>query len=303
MEESESPSVTIHGFKRLIYMRTILFLMLALMMRQQHIHGQTIAGVILDVETQEPLPFVNIGIPGKGIGTVAQADGSFTLRLDGAADKDTIRISMIGYATEKIPAHAWMIRSEVRIQLSPVDQQLDMVVVRPRDLKPARLGNDYDSPSVQVGFIGDSEDTTVVNPPGAELGTIMKVKKDRTFYLDSCGLNFSAFTPDSAVLRINFYQLNNDEPDILLNTQPIYVTVYKDQRHVRLDLRPYNISADNDFVMAAEWLIDLKGKEEKILFCGGFFGSGIRYRTTSLDSWKKVPVGIGMYCDGVYAER
>ena len=262
--------------------------------------AQTITGTVHDIETGETLPFVTIGIPGHGLGTVAQADGKFSLRTDGAGDNDTIRISMIGYATEKTTVGAWRNKSQVDVFLSPIATQLDQVTVRPRDYKKVRLGNDYHTMTVQVGFNGGGEDTVEVNPPGAELGTIMKVKDGRKYFLDSCGMNLTAFTPDSAVLRINFYQLQNDEPDMLLNKEPIYVTIYKNQSEVRLDLRKYDIVAEDDFVMAAEWLVDLKGKEEKILFSGGFIGAGIRYRTNSASKWKKVPVGIAMFVDAVY---
>lgn len=262
--------------------------------------AQKITGTVHDIETGETLPFVTIGIPGHGLGTVAQADGKFSLRTDGAGDNDTIRISMIGYATEKTTVGAWRKKSQVDVFLSPIATQLDQVTVRPHDYKKVRLGNDYHTMTVQVGFNGGGEDTVEVNPPGAELGTIMKVKDGRKYFLDSCGMNLTAFTPDSAVLRINFYQLQNDEPDMLLNKEPIYVTIYKNQSEVRLDLRKYDIVAEDDFVMAAEWLVDLKGKEEKILFSGGFIGAGIRYRTNSASKWKKVPVGIAMFVDAVY---
>lgn len=262
------------------------------------VQAQTVQGVIVHAETQERLPFVTIGIPGKGIGTVAQEDGRFSLRLDGAAADDTIRISMIGFATEIRKAGDWFGQASVQIALSPLDQQLDVLIVRPTDRKDFFAGNDFDKPYVQVGFVGDSEDSTVVNPPGAELGTIMRIKKNKRHYLDSCGINMSQFTPDSAILRINFYQIVDDAPSMLLNTQPIYATLYAGQSKLVVDLRPYNIIAEDDFVMAIEWLVDLQGKEEKVLFCGGFIGAGIRYREVSEGAWKKAPISIAMWCAG-----
>lgn len=279
-------------------MKYFMLLMTALFVSAFSVQAQTVQGVIKHAETLERIPFVSIGIPQKGIGTVAQADGSFVLKLQGAVPGDTIRISMIGFATEYRLAGDWMQKAQVEIALSPLDQLLDVVEVRPSNKKSFRAGNDFDSPFVQVGFVGKPGDTTEVNPPGAELGTIMRVKKNKKHYLDSCGIHMAQFTPDSAVLRINFYQLVDDEPTLLLNTQPIYATLYKDQRALTVDLRPYNMIAEDDFVMAIEWLVDLKGKEETILFCGGFIGAGIRYREVSLGEWKKAPIGIGMWCAG-----
>lgn len=279
-------------------MKAQLFFLCLLVTGYVQMQAQTVQGTVLHAETQEALPFVTIGIPGKGIGTVAQADGSFTLRLDDALPGDTIRISMIGFATEWRKAGDWKNQTNIQITLSPLDQQLEALVVRPTNRKTFFAGNDFDKPFVQVGFVGDAEDTTVVNPPGAELGTIMRVKKNKKHYLDSCGINMSQFTPDSAILRINFYQIVDDEPSLLLNTKPVYATLYKGQSKLVIDLRPYNITADNDFVMAIEWLVDLKGKQETVLFCGGFVGAGIRYREVSEGKWKKAPIGIAMWCAG-----
>ena len=64
---------------------------------------QDYKGKVLDSKTNEPLPFVNIGVFGKGIGTVSDEEGLFNLRIDKSKlDKtDTIQFSSLGYQTLK----------------------------------------------------------------------------------------------------------------------------------------------------------------------------------------------------------
>ncbi len=61
--------------------------------------AQSLQSTILDFNTREPIPFVNIGILGKNIGTVSDANGQFTLDIPQAemVPSDTLRFSSIGY--------------------------------------------------------------------------------------------------------------------------------------------------------------------------------------------------------------
>ena len=60
-------------------------------------------GRILDEHTKEPLPFVNIGIVEKNVGTVSDFSGIFELEVDTAVSaSESILFSMIGYETKTI---------------------------------------------------------------------------------------------------------------------------------------------------------------------------------------------------------
>ncbi len=64
----------------------------------------TITGIILDSSTKEPLTGASIAISQTTIGTVSNAEGSFTLKLDAGSYKLTI--NFIGYQTKTISANA-----------------------------------------------------------------------------------------------------------------------------------------------------------------------------------------------------
>jgi len=64
--------------------------------RQQ---GKTITGTVVD-ENDQPLPGVTVLVPGTTIGTVTQADGSFT--LDVPSDTESLTFSFIGLKTREV---------------------------------------------------------------------------------------------------------------------------------------------------------------------------------------------------------
>ena len=61
------------------------------------VHSQSVNGKIIDADSKNPLQYVNIGVVGRNIGTVCDKNGSFTLELPDYFDKDTLRISIIGF--------------------------------------------------------------------------------------------------------------------------------------------------------------------------------------------------------------
>lgn len=78
-----------------------------------------ISGIVIDDETEEPIPFVNIWIPGTNIGTVSNIEGRFMLHIDSGA---TISFSSVGYVTQskqvnlKSNDYVWKIRLKRNIQ-------------------------------------------------------------------------------------------------------------------------------------------------------------------------------------------
>jgi len=66
----------------------------------------TIEAFVLDKETKQPIPYVNIGFFEKSIGTVSNEDGKFTLiyHEDIVGGKEFLQFSVLGYKTLKVRA-------------------------------------------------------------------------------------------------------------------------------------------------------------------------------------------------------
>ena len=59
----------------------------------------TITGRVIDNDTEEGVPFCNIYIDGKGIGTTSDFDGFYTLKLEQIYD--SISVSALGYDNQR----------------------------------------------------------------------------------------------------------------------------------------------------------------------------------------------------------
>lgn len=59
--------------------------------------GQVIKVTLYNADNNQPLEFVNSGIVGKNVGTVADFQGRFSLLVDAEYDDETILFTSIGY--------------------------------------------------------------------------------------------------------------------------------------------------------------------------------------------------------------
>lgn len=91
--------------------------------------AQKIDGVVIDASTQEPVVYANVAIKGKGLGTITNQQGGFSLNIPDAYRQEILAVSFVGYETfsikvENIPGKA------LRIALEPVAAQIEEVVIR-----------------------------------------------------------------------------------------------------------------------------------------------------------------------------
>ncbi len=94
--------------------------------------AKQIKGLVVDKKTKKPLPYANVFIINKSIGTISNASGSFFLKLTNIDDTDTLGISYIGYRLFRIPVHE-IDTSQLVIRLSSEQVQINEILVRPYD--------------------------------------------------------------------------------------------------------------------------------------------------------------------------
>ena len=104
--------------------RLLLFLLLAWGVRAQTEY----AGSVVDAETGQPIPFVNVGVVGRSIGTVSDVDGSFVLELppNRLSGTDLIRVSSLGYEPVVLPYARFQEQKDslvFRLQEQPISLQ------------------------------------------------------------------------------------------------------------------------------------------------------------------------------------
>ncbi|WP_419702038.1 carboxypeptidase-like regulatory domain-containing protein [Mucilaginibacter sp. NFX135] len=247
-------------------------------------HAQVFDGVVKDAKTGMPLPYVNVGIVDKGIGSVTDNAGRFKLNLTGH-DADSLKLSMIGYKSLTYQVASFIKDTEAHktLLLQPTVTQLKEVKVNNHKWKQVVLGNTSQSKSTNAGFTD--------NKLGYEIGTIIKIKKSPTF-IKQFNANIATEVTDSVKLRLNFYSVKDGMPDQLLQNENIFVTVKKGQQRISINLEPFNIVADDKFYVSLEWIQNTEG--HGVMFSASFLGGSIISRETSQAKWEKVGIaGIG----------
>lgn len=253
--------------------------------------AQIIEGVVKDAKTNQPLPYVNVGIIGRGIGTVTDSAGRYKLNVKGR-EADTLKLSMIGYVPAIYKVAAFTNDVHKTILLQPSVTQLKEVKVRNRKWKEGLLGNDSKSESTNAGFNS--------NRLGYEIGTIIKIKKAPT-YLKRFNVHITDAPAYPVKLRLNFYSIKKGMPDQLLQNENIYVDVLPGQKDIQVNLEPYMIYVDNNFFASLEWIANSKGHGLMFSAYLSIFGSGaVISRETSQANWEKV--GLAGIAFNVLAE-
>lgn len=88
----------------------------------------TLNGTVVDAKTNEPVPFANVALVGRTVGTVSDVNGTFTLKSKQTFD--SLIVSSLGFATRKIALDKKSLNQTLTISLTPAGLQLKEVVVK-----------------------------------------------------------------------------------------------------------------------------------------------------------------------------
>lgn len=236
-------------------------------------------GLLKDIETNQSLAYVNIGIVDKNVGTVSDVNGKFELNLNNQFDNEVLKISMIGYVTQTFRVKVFkenLLKNNL-IYLEKSVATLKEVVIRSKKLKTKILGNKLDKKTVSAGFVN--------NVLGNEIGIIVKIKKKPTYIEDFNAIvdynNYGNFK-----FRINFYNLKNGLPNNSILQENIIANSTIKKGKLTIDLRDYNISVTEDFFVSIE-LIEGLG-EGGLHFLADYSGTPIITRSASQGKWNKI---------------
>ena len=273
--------------------------------------AQTINGTIADLQTKQVLPFVNIGIVGRDVGTVSDENGHFALSVPNIASTDTLRLSMVGYTTQIWVLADFLQKHEAQstIYLTPANVELATVTIRPHYLKTRILGSETENKAFTAGF--------KINDLGSELGVLIKTKKTPTFVRRfNCFVAHNSY--DTLFFRVNIYDTQNGKPTHNLLSQNVFVEkVGFKSGWISIDLSPYTIEVQNDFVVSLEWVKDLDPnvpkdistreaqrkmrRGEGLSFSVTPLGAPILYRKASQGTWEKlIAPSIGFNVEVAY---
>ena len=246
-----------------------------------------LVGQVIDADTEEPLPYVNIGLVNQNIGTVTDEAGYFVLEVPGNGYAyATLRFSMIGFEPQDFTLQEYRDQKILTIPLKEKATALEEVVLTTKRNKYQTkiLGNKTTSQLIYAAF--------TTNKLGNEMGFLVRGRKNPMILKK---FNVSLVENDYGPIRfrLNFYDLKDGLPNETLLNENIIVETDIQSGIVSKDLTPYEIVIDQDFFVAIEWIEDLG--PGKLFFSGGFFGSPLIAREVSQGTWSKVgSASVGM---------
>ena len=249
-------------------------------------------GRIIDAETKQVIPYVNIGILQKNIGTVSNENGQYQLGFSGNyAASDSIIFSHVGYRTVKYSI-AQFINSISDIQLTPISNTLQEVVVKSRNLSEKILGRNGKGLGLMHYNFYTFYEKDVDDRLGKEAGILLKNKRD--CFLNELHMQISSNEFASLKFRLNFYKTVDGVPTELIITKEIvfeirdeFVGLYK------FDLRPFDIYLTRDIGDVAATIQWVESKKAKLnskyfsLYSSLSTNSSFISRPKSMASWEK----------------
>ncbi|WP_175470926.1 carboxypeptidase-like regulatory domain-containing protein [Hymenobacter psychrophilus] len=259
--------------------------------------AQTLTGTVTEASTNQPVPYVNIGIPGKSVGTVADEHGHYELTYTAANLTDTVRLSSIGFEPRRVLLRELLARPATA--LAPAAVALADVRVQAPGLFKRRLtlGNTSNSEVIIAGM--------AVEGHGAEVGVIINLRHQPTkvqqarfnlLYQDSTDLTF----------RVNLYRLLPDgQPsNEKLNRRDIIVHSSSRPNNAGplvVDLTADNLVLDEDFLLTLEWVAGgnmaktqkMHELRKNVYFSAalGYFSKPPYIRKTSQGAWETMSLG------------
>ncbi|GAA4435165.1 hypothetical protein GCM10023188_26950 [Pontibacter saemangeumensis] len=250
------------------------------------IYAQTafIRGTVKSASGQEPLPFVNIGIKKKGIGTASDVEGNFKLRLEDTFRQDTLTFSAIGFQDLSVPIRDMAANNTHQFLLTEKAQVLQEVLVLGKAPKIRKLGVRYKMP-----FLFGSAETKSTDDV-SELAQLINIH-GKSAELLSTTVYLKSTKADSATFRVNFYRQQDGKLAQRLVEKSIIQRLPLDKGWVTVDLQPYGILVDDDFYIGFEYLPDSRQTEKFLFFYGAVLGGHIFARNVSLGEWRSTAGG------------
>jgi hypothetical protein len=144
-------------------MRLILILLLFVanilpILAQEEANYITVNGTVRDKQSKRLLDYVTVSVTGTSVGTVTNADGVFTIKINKDFKAKTLEFSHVGYYTQKLLIQESDVQ-EAAIILTPLISTLQEIVVQgvsAHDLVKAAIGkivkNNSPNPNLLTGF-------------------------------------------------------------------------------------------------------------------------------------------------------
>lgn len=242
----ENNSNTVGIMKISVSILVIIFLIVQAGYSQNFAEGQ-----ILDAESEEPIPYVNIGITRLMTGTVSHENGAF--RLEYNSEDDLITFSAIGYEIHEMAVRDLL--SNGSVYMSPTTYEMDEIIVQEKALgKIKNLGYKLDKRGESVGF-GSTQ-------LGTEIGALIEIDRETIIYQAFFTVNRT--TDEELLFRVNLYEFENGESTRNLIPENVLVAAPEKSGTFSVNLTKYNIVTEKDVMLSLEWVKAVSLEQDEI---------------------------------------
>ncbi len=250
-------------------------------------------GIVIDKETPNPVAYVGIGIQGKPLGTLSDSAGHYGFFIGKENLGDSLLLSTVGYYSLKLAIRQINRKGDTTL-LQRRHLQLPNLVVISKPADDYLSGRQEISRIIQVSLHNKkAPDQTI----GSEMGMRIKVKrkawvKDLNWYVSINNFKTIKF-------RVNIYSVKNDMPDTLICRRQILATVNDGKTGwIKIDLRPYEVIVNSDFIITLQWIGGTLYKKEVPLTMlpeALSFSKNQYVRMASQDKWKRMGFSLSYY--------
>lgn len=264
--------------------------------------NKNIGGTVKGFENNAPLPYVNIGIAKKAVGTVSDKNGFFSLSLNAnITQKDSVTFSYVGYRTKTYATSELNDKNNL-ILLHPENVELDEVVVSSKKikLKPKKIGRSSKGLGLTHMNFYSYNEKDVDDRLSKEVG--MKLKIKRNCHIKD--LNFKITSNDftSLKFRVNFYKLIDGLPsNLIINKNVVFEVNNNFLGWFKVNLEPYEIylkDKTETIAVTLQWLESVKGNKKSKYFAISTAASPLHtayYRKKTMDTWSTSGQSLSFY--------
>lgn len=264
--------------------KTIILLLLLSTAQIAFSQSIIITGQVTNIQGK-PIPWVNIGIRNKNIGTISDGAGKFSISIPEQHKAESLTFSSVGFEEKTFAVLTLRQRSPLMIELRLKVAELAEVKISNKAPKIKKLGISGYTPFVWANL------GTVKNGDIIEQGRLIKI--DRPSQLLTANVNGYSMRnfKDSLTFRLNIYDYKDGKPGERLFDKSIVQTFDPAVEILSFDLSREDITLEKDFVIAFELLpkpnviYPFMSFRAKLASPGGFA------RTSSLGTWNDMQGG------------
>ncbi|MGI4832266.1 MAG: carboxypeptidase-like regulatory domain-containing protein [Janthinobacterium lividum] len=253
---------------------------------------------VVDGQRRQPIPYASVGVAGRPLGTVTDAQGSFLLARVGAAATDTVVVSCVGYQSRRLLVAD--LGKLPELTLAPQAQALAEVQVRAGTWQRRNVGREGSGGFTFYNFHLQA-DKEPAHKLGREVGALLGVKPHS--FVEEVYVYIRQSSFQHLRFRLNVRALDSqDHPAASLLTQDVQFAVADSTASWRhLDLKPYNINVgpQNRIAVTLEWLDGTPTKQQDWYSVSIPAAPSATHRLVlrdkSEDQWKVQPLNLSLY--------